>query len=73
MFPWQDGHASLTDTACVVSLFLSILCPLCVLSILIETAMGGGGLLHLDFVTLVTDVVPGGERRELYFYKGKLY
>lgn len=71
MFPWQDGHASLTDTACVVSLFLSILCPLCALYILIETAMGG--LLHLDFVTLVTDVVPGEERRELYFYKGKLY
>lgn len=44
---------------------------LSVLSILIETVVV---LLHLDFVTVVTDAVPGeGGGRELCFYKGKLY
>lgn len=44
---------------------------LSVLSILIETV---DVLLHLDFVTVVTDAVPGGGGgRELCFYKGKLY
>lgn len=44
---------------------------LSVLSTLIETAVL---LLHLDFVTVVTDAVPGeGGGRELCFYKGKLY
>lgn len=44
---------------------------LSVLSILIETVVVR---LHLDFVTVVTDAVPGeGEGRELCFYKGKLY
>lgn len=41
------------------------------LSILIETLVV---LLHLGFVTVVTDAVPGeGAGRELCFYKGKLY
>jgi hypothetical protein len=37
--------------------------PFCALSMLTETEMVVG-LLHLGFVTLVTDVVPSGERGE---------